>query len=110
MKLVVGAHGRLGSAIRASLGANDTIAPARPIYESWWQPDSEAAIDECIHQYVFDAIAEFRVSKILGKKNPDSDRLLKDARIRPRATGVDNKEAADREKAANDLSADDLDI
>lgn len=44
MKMVLGASGRLGSAICAALGAHDTVAPVRAIYEDWWQPGMEVAI------------------------------------------------------------------
>ena len=44
MKIVIGANGRLGSAICAALGSRDTLAPNRAIYENWWQPGMEATI------------------------------------------------------------------
>lgn len=50
MKLVVGARGRLGSAICAALRADHTIAPSRPVYENWWQPGAEAAIGAFLDQ------------------------------------------------------------
>ena len=65
---------------------------------------SDAAIDECVHQYVFDAVAEFKVGKLLGKINPNSVRTLKDTLLRARVTGIENQEAEDRERAQSDLN------
>lgn len=67
---------------------------------------SDAAVDECVHQYVFDAIAEFKVSKMLGKTNPNSIRTLKDSLLRAIVTGVDNREADEVERARADLNGD----
>lgn len=67
---------------------------------------SDAAIDECVHQYVFDAVAEFKVAKLLGKLNPNSVRTLKDSLLRARVTGVENREAEDRERAQAELNGD----
>jgi len=44
--------------------------------------DSADAIDECVKQYVYDAIAEFRVSKLNSPLNPTSVRRLKDGLLR----------------------------
>ena len=44
--------------------------------------DSADAIDECVKQYVYDAIAEYRVSKLASRLNPDSVRRLKDSLLR----------------------------
>jgi hypothetical protein len=44
--------------------------------------DSADAIDECVKQYIYDAIAEYRVSKLLSQLNPASVRRLKDALLR----------------------------
>jgi hypothetical protein len=44
--------------------------------------DSADAIDECVKQYVYDAIAEYRVSKLAARLNPDSVRKLKDSLLR----------------------------
>lgn len=72
-----------------------------PYYETL---ASDAAIDECIHQYVFDAIAEFRVSKMLGKTTPSSIRTLKDQLLRARVNGIDSREAEQREAAQQELN------
>jgi hypothetical protein len=55
------------------------INSLHPYYDSLESPDS---IEECIKQYVYDAIAEFRVSKIQGHVNPTSSRRFKDALLR----------------------------
>lgn len=44
MKIVVGANGRLGTAICTALGAGEVIAPARSIYVDWWQPGMDKEI------------------------------------------------------------------
>jgi hypothetical protein len=44
--------------------------------------DSADAIDECVKQYVYDAIAEYRVSKLAARLNPDSVRKLKGSLLR----------------------------
>lgn len=68
---------------------------------------ADAAIEECVHQYVFDAVAEFKVSKQLGKINPNTVRTLKDQLLRARVTGVENREAEQREQAAEELKSGD---
>lgn len=68
---------------------------------------SDAAIDECVHQYVFDAIAEFKVSKMVGKTNPNSIRTLKDSLLRAIVTGIDNREGDEIDRARDDLNGDD---
>jgi hypothetical protein len=62
------------------------------------------AIDECIHQYIFDAVAEFMVSKMLAARlNPDSIRRLKDSLLRARADQLDNADAEVRQQAEAQL-------
>lgn len=62
------------------------------------------AIDECIHQYIFDAVAEFKVSKMMAARlNPDSIRRLKDSLLRARADQLDNADAAVRQQAEAQL-------
>lgn len=43
MKLVLGANGRLGTALTARLGSV-AVRPERNIYESWWRADSVPAV------------------------------------------------------------------
>lgn len=71
-----------------------------PYYEML---DTDAAIEECVHQYVFDAVAEFKVGKFQSKINPNAVRSLKDQLLRARVTGVNNQEAEEREQAAREL-------
>jgi len=68
---------------------------------------SDAAIDECVKQYVFDAVSEFKVGKLFTKTNPNSVRTLKDSLLRARVTGVENQEAAQLQQAQLDLNGDD---
>jgi hypothetical protein len=52
--------------------------------------DSADAIDECVKQYVYDAIAEYRVSKLAARTNPDSVRRLKDSLLRVQVIKAEN--------------------
>ena len=55
------------------------------------------AADECLRQYMFDAIAEYRASRLTGRVNPNSVRRLKDALLRVGMTQVENAAAAAQE-------------
>lgn len=61
-----------------------------PYYESL---ESSEAIDECIRQYIFDAIAEYRVHKQQALVNPDSARRAKDVLLRVQELRIDNAAA-----------------
>lgn len=52
--------------------------------------DSADAIDECIRQYVYDAIAEYKTSKLTARVNPDSVRRLKNDLLRVQVVRVEN--------------------
>jgi hypothetical protein len=52
--------------------------------------ESADAVDEAIRQYIYDAIAEYRVSKLTGKVNPDSVRRLKNDLLRVQVVPVAN--------------------
>lgn len=56
--------------------------------------ESADAIDECIRQYIYDAIAEYRVSKLIGKVNPDSVRRLKNDLLRVQVVKIENAAAS----------------
>lgn len=64
--------------------------------------ESSEAIDECIRQYIYDAIAEYRAGKLAGRVNPNSVRRLKDDLLRVQAVRVEN--------AAADLQSNDLTV
>jgi hypothetical protein len=55
--------------------------------------DSADAIDECVKQYVLDAIAEYRVWQLSSRINPDNVRRIKDSLLRARAAKVENLSA-----------------
>jgi hypothetical protein len=55
--------------------------------------DSADAVDECVKQYVYDAIAEYRVSKLNSPLNPTSVRRLKDGLLRVHVVKTDNLSA-----------------
>jgi hypothetical protein len=48
------------------------------------------SIDECLRQYIFDAIAEYRTSKMLASLNPQSTRRFKDDLLRAESLRVEN--------------------
>lgn len=56
--------------------------------------DSPDAIEECMRQYVYDAIAEYRVSKLSARLNPDSIRRLKNDLLRVHTVRIENAAAA----------------
>jgi hypothetical protein len=55
--------------------------------------DSADAIDECVKQYIYDAISEYRVSKLAARLNPDSVRKLKDSLLRVHVVTAQNLSA-----------------
>lgn len=58
-----------------------------PYYESL---ETSEAIDECIRQFVFDAIAEYKVHKQQSSVNPDSVRRGKDSLLRVQELRINN--------------------
>jgi hypothetical protein len=67
--------------------------------------ESTDTIEECIRQYVYDAIAEYQVMNQTGKINPDSVRRLKDQLLRAKILRVDNAVAQSSETLAKPRSA-----
>lgn len=65
--------------------------------------EAKDAIAECVQQYIFDAVAEFKTSKLTARVNPDSVRNLKNSLLRARAEQLDNADAEIRAQAAADL-------
>jgi len=61
-----------------------------PYYQTLEAKDS---INECVQQYIFDAVAEFKASKLVARVNPDSVRRLKHDLLRARAAQLDNADA-----------------
>ena len=72
--------------------------------------EAKDAISECVQQYIFDAVAEFKTSKLIARVNPDSVRKLKDSLLRARAEQIDNADANVRAKAAADLFGENNDL
>lgn len=66
------------------------INSLHPYYMSLETSD---AIDECIRQYIYDAVAEYRVSKLDGRVSPDSVRRLKNDLLRVQEVRVGNAAA-----------------
>ena len=65
--------------------------------------EAKDAIAECIQQYIFDAVAEFKTGRLIARLNPDSIRRLKDSLLRARADQLDNADAAVRSEAESAL-------
>lgn len=71
-----------------------------PYYQTLEAKDS---INECVQQYIFDAVAEFKASKLVSRVNPDSVRRLKNDLLRARAAQMDNADAEVRAQAEAEL-------
>jgi hypothetical protein len=67
--------------------------------------ESSDAMNECISQYIYDAIGEYRVTKLQGRVNPDTVRRLKDSLLRVKTFVVENANAAVLQKERDALSA-----
>lgn len=61
--------------------------------------EAKDAIAECVQQYIFDAVAEFKTSKLTARVNPDSVRNLKNGLLRARAEQLENADAEVRAQA-----------
>jgi hypothetical protein len=81
---------RLGQPV----GFADTDALSRRRSAARWRISRSAAeaIYECIRQYIYDAVAEYRVAKLI-KVTPDSVRRMKDALLRADANRIENLDA-----------------
>jgi hypothetical protein len=64
------------------------------LHPYYYSLESTDAIDECIRQYIYDAIAEYRVSKLSTRITPDSVRRLKNELLRVQAVRAENAAAA----------------
>ena len=71
-----------------------------PYYQSLATND---AMEECIHQYLYDAIAEYKVGKLISRVNPDSIRRLKDNLLQAHVARKDNSDSETVQKAEADL-------
>ncbi len=61
--------------------------------------EAKDGIEECIQQYIYDAVAEFKAVKMTSRVNPDSVRRLKDQLLRARVDRLLNGDAAIRDRA-----------
>ncbi|MGH9647065.1 MAG: hypothetical protein ACRD4E_09640, partial [Bryobacteraceae bacterium] len=73
-----------------------------PYYQSL---DTDEALGECFRQYIFDAVAEYRLLQQQAKLNPDSLRRLKDRCLRIGPIRVENEALAKQELEAQRLKA-----
>lgn len=71
-----------------------------PYYQSL---ESNDAIEECIHQYIYDSVAEYKTARLQGKVSPDSVRRIKNDLLRARTLRIENNSATVRERAETDL-------
>ncbi len=67
-----------------------------PYYQTLQAKD---AISECVQQYIFDAVSEFKASKLTARVSPDSVRNLKNGLLRARAEQIENADAEVRDLA-----------
>jgi hypothetical protein len=65
--------------------------------------EAKDAIEECIQQYIFDAVAEFKAGRLVARVNPDSVRNLKNNLLRARAEQMDNADSEVRSQAEAEL-------
>jgi hypothetical protein len=64
------------------------------LHPYYMEKDAADAIDECISQFVYDAVAEYRISKQTAAVNPNSVRRMKDSLLRVqmlRATNINRQ-------------------
>ena len=59
--------------------------------------ESADAVDECMRQYIYDAVAEYRVSRLAAKLTPDSVRRLKNDLLRVQVVRIENAAAEQQE-------------
>ena len=59
--------------------------------------ESSEALEECLRQYIYDAIAEYKVSKLESKIDPTSVRRLKNDLLKAKVVRILNAAAAERE-------------
>ena len=60
------------------------------LHPYYYSLDSTDSIDECIRQYIYDAIAEYRVSKLTARVAVESVRRLKNELLRVQVVRVEN--------------------
>lgn len=56
--------------------------------------DSPDAKEECLRQYIYDAVAEYQVTKLFGKVNPDAIRRKKNSLLQAKALHAENAAVA----------------
>ena len=60
--------------------------------------DSAERVKEIVFQYIYDAVAEYRVFERLARPQPESVRKLKDQLLRAKIRRLENKDAEHTEK------------
>jgi arsenate reductase-like glutaredoxin family protein len=67
--------------------------------------DSTERVKEIVLQFVYDAVAEFRVAQRLSRQEPDAVRKLKDQLLRAKIKRLENKDAEHTERELEKLRA-----
>lgn len=67
-----------------------------PYYQTLVAKDS---IDECVQQYLFDAVAEFKAGKLTARLSPDCVRRIKNELLLARSRQIENADAEVRARA-----------
>lgn len=68
--------------------------------------ESKDQIHECIQQYIYDAVAEFKASRLVSRVNPDSVRSLKNNLLAAKAHQMDNADFDVRTNEQSELFKD----
>jgi hypothetical protein len=67
--------------------------------------ETEERTDEIVRQYIYDAVAEYKVMKKLSRQSPSAIRLLKSQLLRAKIDRIISEDDAHREQAYDDLSS-----
>jgi hypothetical protein len=67
-----------------------------PYYSQIESPD---AVEECMRQYLYDAIAEYKVTKLAARLSPETIRRLKNDLLKAEVVRIENRAAAERQGA-----------
>lgn len=65
----------------------------------------DARREECLTQFIYDGVSEYRVAKLTSQMDPASVRRFKDSLLRVRSIRIENQQQADEKLQAAELSA-----
>jgi len=86
--------------IQAAAEAGTIYVIINNLHPYYCDIQSSDAAEECLRQYIYDAIAEYRVSKSAMQVVPNSVRRMKSDLLRVQSIRIENVAAAERERAA----------